>query len=102
MKIEKIAIIGAGGWGTALAALWGKDGGDILLWGNNARRAHQLQERRENSEYLPGVILPPSVRVTSDLIDCADAELAIFVTPSTALREIAMRFRESTPNATAV
>jgi glycerol-3-phosphate dehydrogenase (NAD(P)+) len=102
VKIEKTVIIGAGGWGTALAALWGKDGRDILLWGNNAQRAHRLQERRENSDYLPGVILPPSVRVTSNLIDCATADLAIFVTPSTALREIAMRFRESNPSSTAV
>ena len=102
VKIEKTAIIGAGGWGTALAALWGKGGRDILLWGNNAQRALRLQERRENSDYLPGVILPSSVRVTSNLVDCADADLVVFVTPSTALREIAMRFRQAIPNSTAV
>lgn len=102
MKINRTAILGAGGWGTALAVLWSKRGNEIILWGNNAERAKRVQALRENSDYLPGITLPPSVRVTSNLIECADADLVVFVTPSTALRQIATRFRESIPTSPAV
>ncbi len=94
MKIGKTVILGAGSWGTALAWLWGKDGRQISLWGNNAARAERIQKTRENSDYMPGLRLPESVRVTSELRDCADANLIVFITPSTALRGIAMRLRE--------
>ncbi len=93
MKIEKTAILGTGSWGTALAWLWGKDGRQISLWGNNAARAERIQKTRENSDYMPGLRLPESVRVTSELRDCADADLIVFVTPSTVLRTIAMRLQ---------
>jgi glycerol-3-phosphate dehydrogenase (NAD(P)+) len=92
MKIETTAIVGAGSWGTALAALWGKDGREIVLWGNSPSRVEQLKQTRENSEYLPGVKLPESVRLTSELSDCANCSLVVFVVPSTAFRIIADRF----------
>lgn len=91
MKIDKTAILGAGGWGTALAWLWGRDGRKISLWGHNADRVRRLQQSRQNADYLPGLKLPDSVNVTHELRDCADANLLVFVTPSTALREIAQR-----------
>jgi glycerol-3-phosphate dehydrogenase (NAD(P)+) len=98
VKIDKTAILGAGGWGTALAWLWGKDGRPIWLWGHNAERVRRLQEIRENIDYLPGVKLPESVRVTNELRDCADAHLLVFVTPSVVLREIAQRMRSELTN----
>ena len=93
MRFKRTAILGAGGWGTALAILWAKQGNDILLWGHNPERAQELRETRENTEYLPGVTLPESVQVTSDLAQCAGAELVVFVTPSTALRAVAEQLR---------
>ena len=89
MRIVNAAIIGAGGWGTALAALWGKDGREIVLWGHNADRIARMRKTRENSDYLPGLQLPGSVKVTSDLDDCAAADLVVLATPSTALRKTA-------------
>ena len=83
------AVIGAGGWGTALAGLWAKDNRQIVLWGHNADRIASMQKIRENTDYLPGLRLPDSVQVTSQLGDCADADLIVFATPSTALRNIA-------------
>jgi glycerol-3-phosphate dehydrogenase (NAD(P)+) len=94
VKIDKIAILGAGSWGTALAWLWGKKGRRISLWGNNADRVKRVQRTRQNNDYIPGLQLPDSVDVTHDLRDCIEASLIVFVTPSTALREIAMRLRE--------
>ncbi len=93
MKIDKIAILGAGSWGTALAWLWGKKGRRICLWGNNADRVERVQRTRQNDDYIPGLQLPDSVDVTHELRDCTEATLIVFVTPSTALREIAMRLR---------
>jgi glycerol-3-phosphate dehydrogenase (NAD(P)+) len=84
------AIIGAGGWGTALAGLWAKDGRNVVLWGHNADRVARIRKTRENVDYLPRFHLPQSVHITSELSDCADADLIVLATPSTALRSIAV------------
>src|SRR5215831_20587807 len=94
VRIAKTAIVGAGGWGTALAGLWANAGRQVFLWGHNADRIARMQKTRENRDYLPGVEIPPSVCVTSELGDCAGADLMVLVTPSTALREIAIRLRK--------
>jgi len=93
--MKQTVIIGAGSWGTALAALWAKDGRPISLWGNNAERISRVQSSRENSEYLPGVQLAENIRAMHELTDCREAELIVFVTPSIVLREIATRVRDT-------
>jgi glycerol-3-phosphate dehydrogenase (NAD(P)+) len=93
LKFCRTAIVGAGGWGTALAVLWAKGGNQVSLWGHDSARAEQLRITRENAAYLPGVKLPPSVHVTSELADCAEADLIVVVTPSTAVRSIADQLR---------
>jgi glycerol-3-phosphate dehydrogenase (NAD(P)+) len=102
VSIRKTAIIGAGGWGTALAVLWAKRGNAITLWGNNPERAARLQEARENSEYLPGIKLPDAIQVTSDIADCRDADLVVLVTPSVALRCVAQRLQAAELNSNAI
>ena len=102
MKPTKIAVIGAGGWGTALSVIWGRQSHAILLWGRNRSRIEQLQKSRENRAYLPGVELPKNVGLTSQLRACSDADLIVFVTRSTALRETAAQLREVTINPDAV
>lgn len=99
MKVEQIAVIGAGGWGTALSMIWAKRGHRVSLWGNNASRVEAIRCTRENKIHLPGATLPDSVGLTNELNDCGDADLIVFVTPSTALREIASRLRVINPNA---
>ena len=93
-----MAILGAGSWGTALAWLWGKGGREVLLWGHDANRLARLRETRENSDYLPGLKLPRSVSVTFELGDCSSANLIVFATPSTALREVATQLRKAIPD----
>jgi glycerol-3-phosphate dehydrogenase (NAD(P)+) len=102
VSIRRTAIVGAGGWGTALAVLWAKRGNALTLWGNNGGRIAKLREARENSEYLPGIRIPDSVVVTSDIADCVGADLIVFVTPSVALRSVADRLRAAGLNSTAV
>jgi len=89
MKTVNTAIIGAGGWGTALASLWAKQGRQIVLWGHNRERVARMQKTRENSDYLPGLQLPDSVHITPDLNHCVGANLIVLATPSTALRDVA-------------
>ncbi len=91
-------ILGAGGWGTALAILWAKDGRDIVLWGHNAQRVEELRSSRENTHYLPGFKLSENVRITSDLKDCGQSSLVVFVVPSTAFRTIAEQMRDLIPS----
>jgi glycerol-3-phosphate dehydrogenase (NAD(P)+) len=102
VSIRSTAIIGAGGWGTALAVLWAKRGNAITLWGNDPERTAKLHETRENSEYLPGVKLPDAIRVTSDIADCSSADLIVFVTPSVALRSVAKRLQAANLNSGAI
>jgi len=61
-----------------------------------------MQTSRENSDYLPEIKLPEAVQITSDLRDCIDAGVIVFVTPSTALRAIATELRQAQPNDKAV
>jgi len=102
VKLDRIAVIGAGGWGTALSLIWAKRGHAVSLWGNNAARVEQIRKTRENSVYLPDAALPESVGLTSELEDCANADLIVFVTPSTVLRQIASRFKACITNENAV
>jgi glycerol-3-phosphate dehydrogenase (NAD(P)+) len=100
--VDQIAVIGAGGWGTALSVIWAKQARTVLLWGNSTVRVEQMDRVRENAVYLPGIPLPRDIRLTSELRDCADADLVVFATPSTAVREVAQRFRAHLKNERAV
>jgi glycerol-3-phosphate dehydrogenase (NAD(P)+) len=95
VSIESTAILGAGGWGTALAVLWSKRGNAVTLWGHNPSRTARMRETRENAEYLPAVKLPESIHVTSEITDCLRADLIVFVTPSVALRSVATRLQDA-------
>jgi glycerol-3-phosphate dehydrogenase (NAD(P)+) len=89
----KIAVIGAGGWGTALAAIWSRRHRSISLIGKDSGRIQTLRQSGENKTYLPGVRIPREISLTSDLQACAEADLLVFSTPSTALREIIGRMK---------
>jgi glycerol-3-phosphate dehydrogenase (NAD(P)+) len=88
----KIAIIGAGGFGTALAALYGQRADDTWLYARRPEMARQLAETRTNPVYLPGVTLPAAVTVTGDLaLALAEAEVSIFAVPSQAMADTLSR-----------
>lgn len=64
---EKIAVLGAGSWGTALARLLAQKGHRVVLWGRNRERIEEMKKAGENRRYLPGVNLPPNLVLTWDL-----------------------------------
>ncbi|RBC27703.1 glycerol-3-phosphate dehydrogenase, partial [Xanthomonas oryzae pv. oryzae] len=80
---HKIAVIGAGSWGTALAALLARHGHPTVLWGRDAAMVDTIDRTHENARYLPGIALPDSLRATTDLqAAVADAAWILVVVPS--------------------
>jgi len=88
--VSRIAILGAGAWGTALALSLARRGGhELCLWSHSAALAQQLADTGENLPYLPGFILPADIQVTSDLPGAIfEADILLCVTPSQHLRGI--------------
>jgi len=100
MTIDKIGIIGAGSWGTALSALLGESGVPVALWGHDARRIEEMKSSRV--ALPPGVRLCEAVTPTASLRDLLDAKLILFVTPSSAAREVAGALSALNPPKTAI
>jgi len=82
------AVLGAGAWGTALAALLAGNGQSICLWGRNAGHLQEMADSRVNSYYLPGVALPKTLCFEADLAAAvASAQDLLLVVPSHAFRQ---------------
>lgn len=88
--MSRIALLGAGAWGTALAISLARRGGhDLTLWAHSPSHAEELADSGENLRYLPGFVLPMDVLVTARLTEAIDgADIVVFVTPSQALRSV--------------
>ena len=66
-RLSTIAVLGAGSWGTALAALVAGNGYAVKLWDHSTRHLEAIGRNGENKRYLPGVMLPRNIDVTADL-----------------------------------
>ncbi|HEX2988179.1 MAG TPA: NAD(P)H-dependent glycerol-3-phosphate dehydrogenase [Chloroflexota bacterium] len=93
MKVdEKICVLNAGGWGTALAVLLSGKGYDVRLWARRPELAREIGVTRENLSYLPGVSIPRNVLATSDLREAVDGSSVVVVaTIFRGLKELAPR-----------
>lgn len=88
--MNRIAVLGAGSWGTTLALLLNYNGHEVVLWEFFSDLADAIERKRVNSKYLPGVIIPASVNVTSDLENALEGcTHVLFVTPSHTARNVA-------------
>src|SRR6476659_8644620 len=86
--MTKVAVFGAGSWGTAFSLVLADAGNDVTIWGRRPEVCATINERRENTEYFPGIELPASVRATTDPKEAADgAEWVVLSVPSQKLRE---------------
>jgi len=80
---SKLAVIGAGAWGTAVAKIVAEKGQDVVLWSFEEDNRDDINLRHENSRYLPGIKLPENLRATSDILEAAsDREFIILAVPS--------------------
>jgi glycerol-3-phosphate dehydrogenase (NAD(P)+) len=85
--MRRIAILGAGGMGTALALLFGKSVGDVRIWSRDSEHAGAFARTRVNERHLPGVEVPPSVLITSVGHEAAvGADLIVAAIPTSYLR----------------
>lgn len=90
----QIGIIGSGSFGTAIAALLGKKGYDVILWSFMESEAIELEKTRENKEFLKGVALPSNVYCTNDMERAVkNSDLVVTVVPSFATRETAKKLK---------
>ncbi|MBA4146591.1 MAG: NAD(P)-dependent glycerol-3-phosphate dehydrogenase [Verrucomicrobia bacterium] len=85
----KIAVIGAGAWGTALANLLAQNNHRVTLWAHNAARADEIRETGRNERYLPGIDLSSALEAEANLQKAVSgADCAVIALPSKAFREV--------------
>jgi glycerol-3-phosphate dehydrogenase (NAD(P)+) len=88
--MSRVAVLGAGSWGTALSVLLAESGHEVRLWGNDREHLDQLARDRENRKFLAGITLPAGIKVQPELEEALDrADATTFVVPSHALRAVA-------------
>src|SRR5579859_5043768 len=78
---RSLAVVNAGGWGTALAVILGNAGHDVRLWCRRAQAVEEIAQRRENRAYLQGVTLPPGVQPTASIEEALDGASAVLLVP---------------------
>jgi len=84
-----VSVIGAGGWGTALALLTASRSGPVRIWGHDPGHVADMVSTRANAKYLPGIPLPETIVPTTDLGECLEAEVVFVAVPSRYLFAVA-------------
>lgn len=96
MKNLDIAVLGDGGWGTALAILLKKKGFGVSLWGAFSDYTAYLDKKRLNSRFLPGIKIPEEIKITSDLKGAIkNKQLIVIAVPSQYIRNVLKKIRQS-------
>ena len=91
----KVAVVGAGSWGTAFATITAEKGIETVLWARRAELADEIDSRHQNSEYLPDFELPPSLTASHDAGKAVEgADVVVMAVPSHAFRDV---FRQVAP-----
>lgn len=87
--MERVAVVGAGSWGTTLANLLAKKGHAVRLWAHDPAVARRIQTERQNPDYLPGIALDERLEATSSLEDAVrGATVVVSVSPSQFVRRV--------------
>lgn len=87
--MEKVTVLGAGSWGTALAIVLAENGHDTLVWTHRADQAEEINANRTNKKYLPETILPHNLKATNDLTEASNhSDTIVVAVPTKAIREV--------------
>jgi glycerol-3-phosphate dehydrogenase (NAD(P)+) len=93
-KFEKVAVIGAGSWGTALAMVLADNGHEVKLWSHNEFQVEEINQFHTNKKYLPEIILPELIVGYASLLDAlVGVEKIILAVPTKAIREVLGKIR---------
>jgi glycerol-3-phosphate dehydrogenase (NAD(P)+) len=95
----RVAVLGAGSWGTTFAKILADAGSEVVMWARRPELAREISESKRNSDYLPGINLPRSLRASSNLeFVMHDVEQIYIAVPSRSLRENLGAVRELLPD----
>jgi glycerol-3-phosphate dehydrogenase (NAD(P)+) len=93
--MRSAVVLGAGSWGTALAAMLAERGLQVQFWGRDESLMREIAGTRRNGRYLPSLELPAGIDVTYRLDELRSADLAVFVVPSKGLRAVASGLKQA-------
>ena len=97
--MSRIAVLGSGAWGTAIAlSLCHRGGHEVTLWAHCDELAQQIDNARENTQFLPGFALPAELAVTADYAAVSASDILVAVIPSEFLRPAFLRLRSHLRN----
>ena len=92
--MDKVCVLGAGSWGSALALVLAKNGYDVSLWTRDNEQADGINKTKENTNYLPGVLFPNNIKVTTNIEDSvSNSKLIVLAVPSQAIRSISKQIK---------
>lgn len=96
---QKIAVLGAGSWGTALAMVLVENGHEVTLWGHHKDQIEEINTNHTNKNYLPNIELPQALKASETIAECVkEADAVLFVVPTKAMREVSRSFNEVCEN----
>ena len=91
---DKVAVLVAGSWGTALASVLASNDLDVVVWTRTEEQTREINESHTNNRYLPGVELPPNIRATTDMKEAVSSVAVVIVAPSSAMREVSGQLKK--------
>lgn len=97
--MRKVAVLGAGSWGTALSIVLSDNHHDVRLWSHRKEQVDEINNHHTNEHYLPGIVLPENLRSHHDLTETLkDVDTVVFVVPTSAIREVCAQIKNLLPD----
>lgn len=92
--MEKVCVLGAGSWGSALALVLAKKGYEVIMWTLSKEQADKINKTKENIDYLPEILLPNNISVTTNIEEAVkDSKIIVLAVPSQAIRSISSQIK---------
>ncbi len=92
--MEKVCVLGAGSWGSALALILAKKGYEVIMWTLSKEQADKINKTKENIDYLPGILLPNNISVTTNIEEAVkDSKIIVLAVPSQAIRSVSSQIK---------
>lgn len=98
----QVAVLGGGAWGTALACVLAHQHASVTLWANEVETVSDINQTRENHQFLPEIPLPAAIRATNNLADLAKADIILMVVPAQFARPVLAQLAQHNKNAVLV
>ncbi|PWA12383.1 NAD(P)H-dependent glycerol-3-phosphate dehydrogenase [Pueribacillus theae] len=97
--MKKIAVLGAGSWGTALAIVLADNGYNVSVWTRRPEQALEITGQKTNKKYLPGINLPENITANTKMEDVINGvDTIVLVTPTLSMREVLPKLNEKLQN----